>query len=432
MTEKEFKKLFETKLGSREVPFDGSSWTAMESILDAKAQSMAYYWKAASVIAISFTVGIGAGVWNWQEARDQQQIANESIQNTISIPDESPEKSEKTSLDFNTSETIVSEDFEPTSQKTPATGNEAVYKAQQKPSDPRSILASSKTNETTNSVPKKEVISEDRVESDSKMSNIKAAYVSDDAFDDSFLKNKKPLDLIPVLVGGQKIDFDESFANAQEAPQEPTETFTEEALDRLKKKNEFYFQGVFLTSDAFNSEEQANGFGIGLGVRHRFNQKWSMVTELNYMQKNQPGIASHTDSIVYGFGMEEIHSTLEVTKIQSLELPLLLEFAANRHQLGFGVYAAYIFSTTSDLSRAKISFKGEETAEKTELVGDSPLVNNLDFGLRMSYYYQVNPMLSIGASSSLGLIDVTNDSSMQNEEFNRNIDLRLGVKYRIF
>ncbi len=138
-------------------------------------------------------------------------------------------------------------------------------------------------------------------------------------------------------------------------------------------------------------------------------------------------------SVNFGFGFEEEIITLTPKALHALEIPLAASFRVrNRHYVTVGASGSYLIEITTQERLQRNDDFGTSTPDKKNVWGYRKGFNKLDAGAQIGYRYYLGRGFSLNLQGYYGLMDLTDNDFWENDQFDRNMQLRLFLRYDLF
>ena len=421
MTNKELEKLFQSKLGSRKVDFNPSSWEGMERLLDSKMPIRPWYlpfaaWikglTAAMIIGFAAYFIIGKPFDGYTKAGAPSEVIN------LNSPD-------------NSASNTRSSQFE----RVNSTNQSASY-GNSRFSNPSKIQGASKSTNGFNNGsnangyayvdgngPGKKTKRKDRKRNRQKLNTIPS---TEDRFVQSDQLNTKPT---PVL----EFDYAE-LSLVMGAENQNQKSFKKDASSSSPLK----FGATFSAIASRDLLPQAEGtlntglkpaFAFGLVLAQPLDENWGISAGLNYKWQ-KANTSNTTHEVNYSFGEEHIYTTLNYRSINNIEIPVSAFYRfADRHQINFGLYASYLWAANVKYNIETIKSFGSEK-ESGQLFNNSYIKDVWDYGVTAGYYYSINSKFQVGVDSWFGLtpLQYSPDYDLKANNF----QLRFSLNYWLF
>jgi len=399
MTEKELEKLFKGKLGNREFAFNPANWEAMESMLDSKVKPAgAYYWRSAAAILL-----FAVGVWSMlliTPAPSEADVAGTSNQSeeTQSMP----EKSLNPSVTRSGEEDDRS-DFKRTIRETKAEALNKEYSEDQQEGSVSSLGYSE--NLTYRLVQEKSPVE---------------------------LNDRKPLGLVELK--GKKVAYNYELHNTGFTLENTTGpgTFEPVALHKFMQPHTFYIEAAPVFSAVKNSFQVGLGLHVGVGYQRNFANGLILNTGIGYTSLSGVDITNKSDSVFYNFGKEEVRTEEVNEKLDYIEVPLSIGYQINsKHLIQVGGFAGYLVNVSQEVNKEISSFKAGTEYQQHENRGYQEDFYRWNFGLDFGYRYNLSPGLSVGLHYSMGLRDITKNSTGEYQNNHATRSTRVVFRYSI-
>lgn len=425
MTEKELEKLFKSKLGDREVPFNPENWERMEAILDEKAAvRRGYYWKNAAAILIfgavvASLIFINPGMDSPSERKNiAAPSAKEEVQETgtgNTVADEPGQKSNQEYLSAPAEDASTEENpGSPMAEQS----NKEISETPEKLAEEKIVAANESTTEAGES------------ENTRAMSKQDAPPVSTNA-EEATAGYFEAIDLLDLNDKGYRM------------PEAELPGLTTMALDLSITENQpphnqlnlsdFFVNAGPVFSNSHTGSGTGTGLQAGLGYRFRMRHGFSLETGISYVVQNDLNITNKSDSTFFNFGRERVETEEVNHRLDYIEIPLNVSYRfAPKHELGLGTYFSLLVNVERETQRTRYTIKGGMNVENEQSSGYLSEFSRIDYGLGVFYRYSVSSRFKVGLHLKQGLNDITMDISEGYAEDHSNFNSRIVLEYSLF
>ena len=418
MTNKELQELFQSKLGSRKVDFDPSSWEGMERMLDAKMPVTPWYvplaaWvkglTAVMVIGFSSYFIIGKPFEGYTKI-DPTQNQTEDVFTNKQTTDPSNANSENTG-------------FLNRANQTQSNSNQS----QSLSSQDESNASSSKTsnNHSQNNRNSLAYADGDGKRKRKNRRNKETATLPKERFVSNGDLENKPLPYLETVYA-EPLDINKSSNNKSHA------------LKSKGNKSPIIWGATFSAVSAKNLFPQTEGsanntiqpaLAFGLRFKQPLGKRWGLSGGLLYKWQ-QANAKTSNYAVGYGFGEEHVYTDNEYKSLHFLEVPVsTYVHIGQRHALSLGGYAAYLLAAQVQYNQETITQYSTERIRGSSF-NNSELSSVWDFGVTAGYHYSINSNFQLGLESWVGLTPI--QLIPENESATRNFQLRLSLNYWLF
>lgn len=153
-------------------------------------------------------------------------------------------------------------------------------------------------------------------------------------------------------------------------------------------------------------------FGFSLGAI--YTPRSGVNTEYAYTQTT------------YNFEAKTDTGFIYTKQLHLLDVPLLMHYQINpKHFVSFGPSVSWLVNTTSTTQLV-----GEQA--KTGILGYHGGFRQFDWGLEAGWGMQVNRALGLNVTAHVGMRDLTRNEIYHDSRFNRNLGLRVMLRYKLF
>lgn len=418
MTNKELEKLFQSKLGSRKVDFDPSSWEGMERMLNSKLPIIPWYVTLATLVK-GLTAAIVIGFSGYFIIGQPFEGYTKNGFPAEAIYPDTQTNSNLNSTESSSENSSINTDINNTSNQNNQDNSSATdggFNTRLSNSPNSYAYADGNGNDKK----KKRKNRKDKRKNNVVNPPVGDRFVEKDQLDSKPLPPLKVEYVEPSLIA-------DANADGQKKNQK----------NRYQKnlaKIGVNFSAISAKNLLPQSEESLNtdlrpAFSLGLVLSQPIGKSWGISTGLNYKWQSANSTATKHD-INYSFGEEHIYTTLNYKSLNSIEVPLSTYYRfTSRHQLGIGMYASYLFAARVKYNQERVQAFGS-TSESGQSFNNSSIKDVWDYGLTSSYYYNLNSKFQLGLDGWFGI------SQLQyNPEFNlksNNFQLRFSLNYWLF
>jgi hypothetical protein len=428
MTNKELEKLFQSKLGSRKVDFDPSSWEGMERILDSKMPITPWYlpfasWikglTAAMVIGFSGYFIIGEPFEGYTKAG----LPSESTNPAENINAFSNSEGSRFQNSTNSIGAAAAGNSRFSNQKRSATSSEPNGEFENGAGNATTLsgYAFADGNQNGNGPGKKGKRKNKKQNRRDENGNA----LIEERFVESDQLNAKPAPPLEIdyteqaLVAGST---SKAQTSAKRAASSTSPLKFGATLSAISSKN------LLPESEGTINTGLKPAFAIGLVLAQPLSERWGLSGGLNYKwQKANASITSH--DVNYSFGEEHVYTSVDYNSLNNIEVPISTYYKiAERHQVNLGVYASYLWAASAKYSIETIKLFGSEK-ETGLLFNNSSIKDVWDYGVTAGYYYSINSKFQIGVDSWFGLTPLQYNPDYDIES--NNFQLRFSLNYWI-
>lgn len=407
MTEKELEKLFREKLASKEVPFSPAAWDKMEQLLD-KEMPVTKGWELASWNSyLGTAAGIAATALllfavNSDAVDPIENLPLDLPANSITHQSKGATPENAFVVDENNLSSLADDGINANHQNTPALDG-----------DDANLAAIGRQRRTENRPPS------------SRENENNLQHISDIGSDDL----NGIVDLHP-LAFGTIVNSPHTSKNLEIAEMAQKAT----ALPNVIDNTSIYALGGMMRASDWSGKNRdfvQSGYTLGLGLRYRFSQRWSVETGFNYTQ-----VSDVNSSFVYSvesFDFGRTVTTYHVHGHQSsfVEIPVSMVHTVGRHSFHTGAQFSLLANKRNTVTEVRENFWSQNTQKYTQN-GQMSAYRNYDLGITLAYEYSLTPALSFKMLGVYGLVDQTINSYFGQDFFARNTSLRLMLAYQLY
>ncbi len=476
MTEKELEKLFQDKLKNREVAFNPASWEKMKPML-ADLQPAPAWWQTRRAAALVGAAGLSAVAYFWttnEEVPSVMQMPSITVvpsgSSDATIPSDassstiadapagneqsttnssgsamaSPESigyedalaaqstetpagiSETENVESTTGAAIVTAGFGGTTTSTQVAAtstttsvtNDQTFETNSNtspseiPSENSTAIAYEEVENTPgNSVELAEVTSVEKEEvTPTETRNVSAIAAATD-------KNKEAIDQSPA---------DEDVIINRSNSQKSRTDLHEFILLAGTNASFPYASSV--------SESNAPSFSYyaGLEYRYYFSPTYSIRSGLSFAEHSDVNCLRIASEKVYDFGSTIVTEHVKTKNFQFLEIPLTLGInLAPNFSVNAGGYAAFMVNMENEITTVTETAL-DVTHSVSNQSGYTNAYSNWDAGFKAGVTYRITNRFLLGAEGTFGLIDQTKNEYFLQDSFDRNIQARFYIGYKLF
>lgn len=418
MTERELENLFKSKLEKHEVPYEPSSWAAMEQLLNQR-QAIPL-WKQGWVrITALATTGIAAGV--------------AALALLTSSPDSPatalPEALPATSI---TAEPSTSPAASTTLGVPPAAagGNQENAVETLAASPASSTAGNASSGSVSNSAARTATAA--AWNRPSEVANLPTSLADE---------NATPAEATSSFAA-ERVEL--PLRSPFETDHGPTNGWT---IERASKSPAFTFRSPFEVSliaglniaQAYQNngvdqmQDGAAAYFAGLQVRFGLKNNWNLISGLQYSQRGALNAKRTFDTYTYNFGVEHTHTQVTSQTLHVLELPVGVQLQlGTRHLLDGGAYASYLLAANNRVeTTVRHQFAPEGVHSTSTSLGYESAFSRWDYGLYGGYAFRFSPVLAAGFRAQYGLQDITANELFHRNHTDRNLQLRIFLTYSL-
>jgi hypothetical protein len=402
MTNKELEELFQSKLGSRKVDFNPSSWEGMERMLDSKISITPWYLPFAKwVKGLTAAMVIGFSVFfifgEPFEGYTKNGLPAESINPSTAIKSFSNAEGSRFQRNDHGLRNVSSRNSRFSNQS-----------KSRNSSDSNGGLDNGMTNGSNskgyaygNAKQNGSGLGE-KNERKSKKQNPQSKK-SIPSFEDRFVENNQ---LSTKPAPSFEVDYTEQALVAN-AWKENNKSNKKVGLSSSPLKFGATFTAISSKDLMPESESTLNtrlkpAFALGFTLAQPMSRNLGISAGLNYKWQKADA-SSSTHKINYSFGEEHVYTTLEYQSLNTIEIPVSTYYRfADRHQVNLGLYASYLWAAKVKYNIETLKSFGTEK-ESGQHFNNSSINDVWDYGLTAGYFYAINSKFQIGVDSWFGL-----------------------------
>lgn len=418
MTEKELEKLFKSKLGDREVPFNPENWERMEAVLDEKAAVRgSYYWKYAAAILIfgavvASLIFINPGMDSPSEMKNiATPVLKEEVQETGSgnaVADEPGQKSNQEYL----SEPAEDVSASPIAEQS----NKEISETPEELTEEKVVAASEATTEAGENENSTDLLKQEAPPVNTN-EEVVGYYETIDLL---ALKEKSYRMPEAELPGLTLMALDMGITDNQ-------------ARNSQVNLSDFFVNAGPVFSNSHAGSGTGTGLQAGLGYRLRMRYGFSLETGISYLVQNDVNITNKSDSTFFTFGRERVETEEVNHRLDYIEIPLNVSYRFTpKHEFGLGTYFSLLVNVERETQRTQYMIKGGVNVENEQSSGYLSEFSRIDYGLGVFYRYSVNNRLKVGLHLKQGLNDITLDVSEGYAKDHTNFNSRIVLEYSLF
>jgi len=408
MTEKDLKKLFQKKFGEREVPYESSSWSALEQMLD-KATPVAWYRRPEIVqkgLVLTSTLAVATSVYLFSPLTENKADTFD--------PAEAP-SIQATPVPETTT-------FELDAERSEQGGPTEDAREQS------SMASSSSSDAGSHLIPERNNRAENRSDG-ATASNPETLYTSVQlapvSFDpERYLLLEKKNILNVQMQAPQEELFIEPIAGPSPAPIRDGLSWDIHGLLALGQA----------LSNGGSSESELSAFGLGAGLRWALTPRLGMETSLNFTRRKDLSMLQTFEGTAYGFGSEQHIAHVVAEQADILDLPISLNVRLGAaHQLKMGCYGAYMMRAINRVEEHRQDmFTGDWAIEERTASGHEDGFRVFDHGLTLGYEWAFAGPFTLGVDYLHGLQDLSRDDvyGARTRHFNRQARFKVSYQFR--
>jgi len=408
MTEKDLKKLFQKKFGEREVPYEPSSWSALEQMLD-KATPVAWYRRPEIVqkgLVLTSTLAVATSVYLFSPLTENKADTFD--------PAEAPS--------IQATPVPESTTFELDAERSEQGGPTEDAREQS------SMASSSSSDAGSHLIPERNNRAENRSDG-ATASNPETLYTSVQlapvSFDpERYLLLEKKNILNVQMQAPQEELFIEPIAGPSPAP--------------LRDGLSWDIHGLLALGQALSnggsSESELSAFGLGAGLRWSLTPRLGLETSLNFTRRKDLSMMKTFEGTAYGFGSEQHIAHVVAEQADILDLPISLNVRLGAaHQLKMGYYGAYMMRAINRVEEHRQDmFTGDWAIEERTASGHEDGFRVFDHGLTLGYEWAFAGPFTLGIDYLHGLQDLSRDDvyGAKTRHFNRQARFKVSYQFR--
>jgi len=408
MTEKDLKKLFQKKFGEREVPYEPSSWSALEQMLD-KATPVAWYRRPEIVqkgLVLTSTLAVATSVYLFSPLTENKADTFD--------PAEAPS--------IQATPVPESTTFELDAERSEQGGPTEDAREQS------SMASSSSSDAGSHLIPERNNRAENRSDG-ATASNPETLYTSVQlspvSFDpERYLLLEKKNILNVQMQAPQEELFIEPIAGPSPAPIRDGLSWDIHGLLALGQA----------LSNGGSSESELSAFGLGAGLRWSLTPRLGLETSLNFTRRKDLSMMKTFEGTAYGFGSEQHIAHVVAEQADILDLPISLNVRLGAaHQLKMGYYGAYMMRAINRVEEHRQDmFTGDWAIEERTASGHEDGFRVFDHGLTLGYEWAFAGPFTLGIDYLHGLQDLSRDDvyGAKTRHFNRQARFKVSYQFR--
>jgi len=408
MTEKDLKKLFQKKFGEREVPYEPSSWSALEQMLD-KATPVAWYRRPEIVqkgLVLTSTLAVATSVYLFSPLTENKADTFD--------PAEAPS--------IQATPVPESTTFELDAERSEQGGPTEDAREQS------SMASSSSSDAGSHLIPERNNRAENRSDG-ATASNPETLYTSVQlapvSFDpERYLLLEKKNILNVQMQAPQEELFIEPIAGPSPAPIRDGLSWDIHGLLALGQA----------LSNGGSSESELSAFGLGAGLRWSLTPRLGLETSLNFTRRKDLSMMKTFEGTAYGFGSEQHIAHVVAEQADILDLPISLNVRLGAaHQLKMGYYGAYLMRAINRVEEHRQDmFTGDWAIEERTASGHEDGFRVFDHGLTLGYEWAFAGPFTLGIDYLHGLQDLSRDDvyGAKTRHFNRQARFKVSYQFR--
>ena len=408
MTEKDLKKLFQKKFREREVPYEPSSWSALEQMLD-KATPVAWYRRPEIVqkgLVPTSTLAVATSVYLFSPLTENKADTFD--------PAEAPS--------IQATPVPESTTFELDAERSEQGGPTEDAREQS------SMASSSSSDAGSHLIPERNNRAENRSDG-ATASNPETLYTSVQlapvSFDpERYLLLEKKNILNVQMQAPQEELFIEPIAGPSPAPIRDGLSWDIHGLLALGQA----------LSNGGSSESELSAFGLGAGLRWSLTPRLGLETSLNFTRRKDLSMMKTFEGTAYGFGSEQHIAHVVAEQADILDLPISLNVRLGAaHQLKMGYYGAYMMRAINRVEEHRQDmFTGDWAIEERTASGHEDGFRVFDHGLTLGYEWAFAGPFTLGIDYLHGLQDLSRDDvyGAKTRHFNRQARFKVSYQFR--
>lgn len=409
------------KLADRQYAFKESYWEAAEQLIEAdrgkkKRKGFLIWWMGGLGTLVILLLGIG--VWSWFSSRHIEPIASKESLETVSkqsfpivvLDSCPPEPVFVQSPSSSSSDLGIPAHHSPSKHSTLATAHSSTIK-----------ISGDLKNDPDIPI------------HDSQDSSLIIEQLDDIVTEEQSLpigQLLKPKDIAEMSHG----DVYRLHARSFSLKHSIQSSFHKPAVSIHRKVN---LVGIRIALDAAqglsnDSARKGNSFlpYIALDYARVLHPRFKLHTGIGYVQRGQLQSDQYYRSTNYGFGFETVLTTISPQKLHFLEVPLYGEWKIKaRHSLMMGGSLLQLMNVSSQISSRTQDDFGISNGQAESTWGYKQGFISRDVSLMVGYKYYLGSGFHLDLRSQYGLRDLTEQSFFENQSFDRNIRVQIGLSY---
>lgn len=167
----------------------------------------------------------------------------------------------------------------------------------------------------------------------------------------------------------------------------------------------------------------------GIEYEKNYTHKHSLTGGLEFFSISDLPLELHSSSVTYGYGFEEVRTSLKTTQLNFVSLPVQYSYRLkDRIQVSAGMGASFLLSSKNDISKSRFSNSGEEQLSSESASNYLQGFNRTTFYSSVGAKYWVTNKLCLQTTYQFGLSDFTVNEEFESNELHRNSRLEFSVK----
>lgn len=172
---------------------------------------------------------------------------------------------------------------------------------------------------------------------------------------------------------------------------------------------------------------------VGISLNRNFNNKFNLETGLLYFSRLAQNTQLDFTQLRYSFGYEEVNTNINPVSIHYLGIPLIINYSiGSRNYVGLGVQAAYLMNSFSNIEVSQSQSLQQSQKANAKEWGYLGGFNRFDAAVMLNYHHLITDRIKVGLSANYGLIDVTKNGVHKNNFDDRNLQMMVRMRYRVF
>ncbi len=441
MTEKELETLFRKKLENRTVEFDPKSWEKMKPMLkDFKASPV--WWKTRQAAIVSGIIGVSAAAYFTNQTSESPQatpaandvvmeqtspINNNSEAQTLSVTSSDIESANSGANATQSNSSLISKSNE--NQRSMNRSDNALSASESRNSSLSNNsslqIASTYSDRNANTADNRQ----EYLNSSSSLSQ------SDRFYNTRFYDEvENPSHLVSeVIIMPDMSDYEVE----EDKPEEEIVITKPNTQKSRSSMQEFILLAGFNGSMAYDSYAMDNktpgvSYFFGAEYNYYFSPRYSIKTGLNFASHAKFECLRIASEKTYDFGYTTVTEHVRTKNFQFLEIPLTLGINFSpKTSLHVGGYASMMVNMENEITTVtETPLSLEQVVENKN--GYTDAFSRWDAGLKAGVTYRMSNRFLLGVEGTFGLVDQTKNSYFNEDLFDRNIQGRIYVGYKLF
>lgn len=438
MTEKELETLFRKKLENRTVEFDPKSWEKMKPMLkDFKASPV--WWKTRQAALVSGIIGVSAAVYFTNQSSESSQALPSSndiaVEKALDIESSteaktltvSPTEIESANQNISNSESNHQEFTQVNTSQESLTNTDDLSLVTNESNKSSSTLDNSvasnnysqNVNTTTNSF--------EDISSATTSSN---RYFNTQFYDEVENPGNQVADLI-IIPDMSDYDVEEEKPEDEIIISKPNSQKSRSTMQELILLAGFNASAAY-DSYAMDNKSPGVSYFFGAEYNYYFTPRYSIKTGLNFASHAKVECLRIASEKTYDFGYTKVTEHVRTKNFQFLEIPLTLGVNFSpKTSLHVGGYASMMVNMENEITTVtETPLSLEQVVENRN--GYTDAFSNWDAGLKAGMTYRISNRFLLGVEGTFGLVDQTKNDYFTQDLFDRNIQGRIYVGYKLF